>query len=58
MDRDELTNALSTIKDYLNRVKWKTYPISKDYDWIESAIWILSEVIQQIADDMEVSGDD
>ena len=57
MDKDELKKGLCALKDQLINIKWGIYPMSRDFDWIESAIRILQTIIARMSADEEVSGD-
>ena len=57
MSRDELKKALYMIANYIMKLESETFPLSKDRDWIESAISVIARIIQKISDDEEVAGD-
>ena len=57
MDKDELKKVLCALEDQLINIKWNTYPMSRDFDWIESAIRIIQTIMARMAVDEEVSGD-
>ena len=56
MSRDELKKALYMIENYIVKLESKTYPLSRNYDWIESAISVIARIIQEISAEEEVSG--
>ena len=49
--KDELKEMLCVLEDQLNNIKWNIYPMSKDFDWIESAIRIIQTIITRISVD-------
>lgn len=58
MDKDELKKVLYMIVNYLMKLESETFLLSKDHDWIESAISIIARIIQKISDDEKVNGDE
>lgn len=56
MDKDELKKVLCALEDQLINIKWNIYPMSRDFDWIESAIRIIQTMMARMAVDEEVSG--
>ena len=57
MDKDELKKALYIIVNYIMKLEPETFPLSKDHDWIESAISVIARIIKKISNDEEVSVD-
>ena len=57
MDKDELKKVLCALKDQLIYIKCNLYPLSRDFDWIESAIRIIQTMMSRMAVDEEVTGD-
>lgn len=58
MDKDDLKKALYIIGNYIMKLESETFPLSKDHDWIESAISVIARIIQKISDDEKVDGDE
>jgi len=58
MDKDELKKALCTLEDQLTIIKWNIYPMSKDFDWIESAIRIIETIVTRMSADKEATEDE
>ena len=57
MDKDELKKVLCALEDQLTIIKLNLYPLSRDFDWIESAIRVLQTMMARMSADEEVSGD-
>jgi hypothetical protein len=56
--KDELEEVLCVLEDQLNNIKWNIYPMSKDFDWIESAIRIIETIVARISTDEEATEDE
>ena len=57
MDKNDLKKMLCVLEDQLTIIKLNLYPLSRDFDWIESAIRVLQTIIAGMSVDEEVSGD-
>lgn len=56
MDTNELKKVLCALEDQLINIKWNIYPMSRDSDWIESAIRIIQTIMARMSTE-EVYGD-
>lgn len=57
MDKDELKKVLCALEDQLTIIKLNLYPLSRDFDWIESAMRVLQAMIAGISANEEANGD-
>lgn len=56
--KDELKEVLCALEDQLINIKWNIYPMSRNFDWIESAIRIIQIMITRMAVDEEAAEDE